>query len=182
MDYLRHGELDVRDLTEKQKEDLVVDLDYYQITVPSKFIRVDTINFEFHDDDTRVVRKGTGHCGVLGHLGFSKGIHKWSVVLNSITSSYWVMVGVGRFGTTTYATAYGVSSQNKVYPGDSACATGNWMTDDVIECTLDCDEHTLKIELKRTNFSHTCVNISKEKMFPFVDVYQPGLSVSIKSE
>lgn len=36
--------------------------------------------------------------------------------------------------------------------------------------------------LKRTSFSHTCVNIPKEKMFPFVDIYAQGISVSIRSE
>lgn len=190
LNYLRYGKLDTSDLTEKQKKDLVVELDYYQIIIPQGLIKPEISlkfrpgnrNFIYSDDDTTLVKTNTGHRGMLCNEGWTKGVHKWNVIIHSIVDSHWLAVGVAPEGTLDYAGSYSVSSQSRIFPGNGTCTTHNWRNGDVIKCTLDCDNHTLNIELNRTNFSHTCVNIPNQKMFPFVDVYQQGLSISIKSK
>lgn len=189
LNYLRYRKLDTRDLSEKQKEDLAVELDYYQIKIPEEITQEEVslkfqpgnAKFVYSDDDSTVEKLRSGHCVLLGNLGWSTGVRKWKVIINDIGRSDWLVVGVAGQGTTDCSTAYGVSSRNHVFPaGNAGCITRNWQNGDVIECTLDCTKHTLKIELKRTNFEYTCVDIPAKKMFPLVDVYQQYLSVSIE--
>jgi hypothetical protein len=165
------------------------DLDFYQINPPAEHTKqkkqeeqvsfIPTKDFLATNNNKTIKRKGNGYAVIrLDKELVVGGSYKWTILLDSIVNSRWITLGVGAINAANYNQIYGISSNNEFYPGNgNGDFSGDWQTGDHICVTYTNSQVT--ITNKRTNEGHT-VNVGvTTSVYPFLDVYSEGLTITL---
>eukprot|EP00026_Physarum_polycephalum_P009601 Phypoly_transcript_09729.p1 GENE.Phypoly_transcript_09729~~Phypoly_transcript_09729.p1 ORF type:complete len:299 (+),score=33.98 Phypoly_transcript_09729:120-1016(+) len=186
LDYLRYGKLRVADLSAEQMECLEEELDFYQITDPTKqqitpvsFISTADFNATNNNQTIKRITQSKHVQAIRLNKELNTGKrYEWTIRLDAIEGSYWIAVGVGDINTKNYGQMYGISSQDQVVPSTKHCTvSGDWETGDLIH--TEYNNLQVIISNKRTGRSHTVQVPSEAIMYPFFDVYAKGLTITV---
>lgn len=131
------------------------------------------------NNNKTITRISTDHAGIRLNKELTPGkSYEWTIKLESIGNSQWIAVGVGEITATRYDKMYGISSQNQIYPSrETGYFSGDWQSGDIIHITYKNNQ----VVIKNTNTTkgHKVPVPSTNVLYPFFDIHQQGLSISI---
>ena len=129
-----------------------------------------------------------GYASVLGTVEMYQGKHNWKIRIRKINdNSHWMAFGVCKKplpnNNVNFNSSYGWSSRNQIHTGNTQAnlpqVSGDWINGDVIEMTLDCDNHTLTIKNNRTNKTAS-MNVPNDSLFPYFNLLNLGNSITLQ--
>jgi hypothetical protein len=127
-------------------------------------------------------------CATIGSVGWSAGVHEWTVTIVSVSSV--VMIGVApsnidRTGTNQSNCGFYLYVSGALYAQDGAkgkafCATFNHQPSATVVVRLDCDQHTLSFGVNGQPPQLAYSNLPAVELFPALECYTSGAVVRVK--
>jgi hypothetical protein len=127
-------------------------------------------------------------CATIGSVGWTAGVHEWTVTIVSVSSV--VMIGVAssnidRIGTNQATCGFYLYVSGALYAQDGTkgkafCATFNHQPNATVVVRLDCDNHTLSFGVNGQPSQVAFSNLPAVELFPALECYTSGAVVRVK--
>jgi len=124
------------------------------------------------------------NASVLGTVGLTTGKHSWRIRIESLKYNQWIAIGIATKPlpnkTFNYNHAWCFCSSNWKYSKGirTAATSGNWLTGETLEITVDCDTKEMKLENFNTLKTDFLSGFSGT-VFPYFNLGQRANSISL---
>jgi hypothetical protein len=184
-----------RALTKQQRVSLAHDLEYFGLDLDlmkSGWNLMPSLNGVVSNDGFRFTKTqggGSWNCGVIGSVGWTAGVHEWTVLLEASCTNFMIGVAPSNLNLTGQnynncgfylfcfrGTLYGQGVADKVYnPSGACCAEGTRIC-----VRLDCDAHTLTFGINGAWLPVAYTDLPNVELFPAFDVFDQSCKFTIE--
>jgi len=189
LDFLRHGELNLEDLTESEIKKIKFDMDYYLITMPVDLVQTPNFTWDSNKKHPLVVltdgvrasvtASSCNHHSVLGKTSYSTGIVSWTILLSAVAcydvigictnQSTFQLLGAGSWGLLTYPGSHNsTSSSVQRISAPSMCKAG-----DVVKVEVNFPSSTVQFYINGASAGSLKFNTT-QPIYPFLTLCNNG--------